>query len=327
MRRSASAATQRCTLRCTAARSPRSRRAASSVAAPRREVVAPPRASEPAAAWLVAGQVLTVAGAPLAGVAVAQRGARERVVTAADGRFALPCHGCAAIVVADAAWHTVLSGSPASDAQRERVVVVAPAATLTGVVRDREGRALRDARVELRLPADLRSRLPGLLDLSADEPARARSDADGVFALAASAAIAGATLRVQRDGFLPRELPLELLAGGATSTLAVVLDTLPAAAAALRGQVVDARGLPVVGARVGAGGVATITDARGEFALAAAQVRRQRRLSVAKPGLQPVSMLVAEGCGPVQVVLEAALGLAGVCVDAAGLPLVSAAEW
>lgn len=294
-------------------------------AAPQREAVGAALVNAASARWLVSGQVLTVDGVPLAGVAVAQRGwrQRERVVTAADGRFVLACQGCDALVVADPAWHTVLSGSPGPDAQRERVVVAAPSATISGVVRDRDGRALPDARVELQLPADLRSRLPGMLDLSADEAANARSGADGAFALTATAAIAGATLLVRRDGFVARELSLD----GATCAFDVVLDTLSVAAAALRGQVVDALGLPVAGARVGAGGVATVTDVRGEFALAAAQVRRQRRLSVAKPGLRPTSILVPEGGGPVRVELEAPLGLAGVCVDAAGAPLVGAKVW
>lgn len=275
----------------------------------------------------ITGRVFTVDAAPLGAVVVEQRGdpSGERATTAADGTFGLSVHALGGnVVVADPAWRTVLAGTTGGTTAGERVLVVGPALRVDGRVVDETGLPIEAARVRFVLPNDFRSRFAAVLDWSGNEEFAAVTTADGRFRLPDCARVGGATLAVHHDAFRPLEQSLD----GDPRDLLLVLRRPVADAATLRGQVVDERDLPVVGAFVAGGDTATVSDERGEFVLERTKVRSLRRLVASKRGMMPAAVDLATAGPYVLLRLRSTSAeLAGVVVDATGTPLANAKVW
>ena len=275
----------------------------------------------------VVGRVFTVEAVPLPGAAVEQRGdpSRRRTSTDADGRFVLSAALAGdAVIVADPAWRTVLSGTVNTAAQQERVLVVGPAMPASGRVVDASGLPIARARLWLTLPDDFRSRFPVVLDYSTDETFSTWAGDDGSFAMPDCARVRGSVLQVQHDAFVSRALPLDEV----SEAMLIVLQRRQPEPGLVRGQVVDERDLPVPGAYVAAGNDATITDERGEFLLERSKVNGLGRLAASKRGMMP-AFVVLDGA-PEYVKLRlrsASASIDGTVVAADGTPLAGAKVW
>jgi RNA polymerase sigma factor (sigma-70 family) len=221
-------------------------------------------------------------------------------------------------------WRTVMAALVGADSVTPALVVVGPAVDVAGSVRSADGAAVAAAEVRVVWPADLRSRLTDIADTSLEESLDTKSGADGGFTLAA-ARVRGAELLVVADGFLPHRqtLPSESVAG-----MRIVLESPTAKPGTIQGQVVDARGAALAGARVGLGGAMVRSDDRGNFlidddgkgATLAAAAAGHRRGAVARPAAGfPPFVLVALGGAP--------LAIRGQVVDATGAGVVGAKVW
>ena len=157
--------------------------------------------------------------------------------------------------------------------------------------------------------------------------ARARTDAEGAFALDAVAFVAGVALEGDVPGF--RRLHVEL-PDRDDLALRVVLESLAAEGESVAGVVRFADGAPAAGAWVSAGSDPTRAREDGSFVVATAPDARS--VLAVHAGWQPARAELAELDERERraVVLELgspALALAGVVVDGEGRPLERAQVW
>lgn len=189
-----------------------------------------------------------------------------QVRTAVDGAFVaeVTARGELQVHAADAAWQTVLQGVVRpGEAPPPVLVVVAPTVRLGGHVRAADTGAPLAADLRVVWPGDLRSRLSEIGDRAEESRLRGASGPDGAFSLVAGA-VRGAELLVVADGFRPHRLAIPRQHAAAID---VALERLAAAPGTLLGQVVDAAGRPVSGARVGLGKALARSDELGNFAI------------------------------------------------------------
>lgn len=296
---------------------------------------------EPAVpARLARGRVLDTRGNGLANVALVL-GAREdeqgragaRCTSGPGGWFELELDRAGeAIVAADPGWATVLAGVVRTLGETRPLVVVAPELALAGLVVDENGVPVGGAELAFELPPGFGNEWGLALDFARTVGWRARSAADGSFALAGVPTVAGSTLRASLGGFRPHREP----APGADTRSHVIVLARPARTDALvHGVVVDPSGAPVADARVAAQSESTLTGADGTFTLDLAQPGARPPLVAARRGYQPaVFEPETDGHGaplwPATLVLRLGApldALTGRVVDADGRPVVGARVW
>lgn len=247
----------------------------------------------------------------------------------ADGRFVL--HGpetdadARTIRVLDPAWETVLSGAPRRGQLGETLVVAAPRCTIAGRVAGPGGEVVAGATLRVLPPADLRTRLPTILDNVVDVRWQVRCDEHGDFEQLAYGFLPGCRLRVEATGWAPLEIqaPRE-----SRADLLLTLSPPTPAAGDLTGVVLDGTGAPVAGAIVAAGAEGVVTDDRGRFVLPEAADSEQVR-AVAR-GLRGTSTRRPETGWPSFVVLqcsEAPLSIRGRVVDPDGRAQAGVRVW
>lgn len=270
------------------------------------------------------GQVLDLCGDPVARVAVGDLACPEDRALAtsdADGEFALPeTLPADRLVVLDPRWVTVQSGRCGT--QAPCTIRVAPRIEVTGTVLDLAGRPVVGALLSIAMPADAGP----VHAVGAGRSWLSLSGADGAFAFAAAPALLGARLRTQHPGKQSedRELPARTTHG-----LVVRLEDAPPPTPVL-GTVFGPDGSPVADAAVRVGAAATVTDAKGTFALAVpASEPGDHELLAYAQGLSPTSVggwRLPDGRAgpPLTVLLEPPRWICGRVVDASGRPC---AEW
>ena len=272
----------------------------------------------------LSGRLLDVEGRPVHEAVVGFGDARA--TSGIDGTFAIECARDQAGVVRseDPRWRTVMHGVVGADDAVPGLVVVGAALDLAGTVRSGEGSAIEGAALRVLWPVDLRARLSTIADRSAEDSQGCRSDAASKFQLS-TAAVRGAELLVTADGFLPLRRPLP---ERSIADLQLVLERPVAKEGSIQGLVVDARGVPVGGARVGLGGTVQRTDERGAFLLvddgrgatlaAVATGHRRGVLARTNGGFPPFVTLTLGGVP---------MTIRGRVVDAAGKGVVGAKVW
>ncbi len=155
------------------------------------------------------------------------------------------------------------------DGERELTLVVAPRRVLRGFVVDAVSRAaLGD--VDLHVTMDLPPTAAFARDLSRCRPAewRAKSGAEGRFALAVAATLGGTQIHSALPGYEHDHRPI----GELEEDLLVELQP---SGALLSGQVVDARGEPAAGAAVLCGSAAAVADEQGRFTIDLTHVQEE----------------------------------------------------
>jgi RNA polymerase sigma factor (sigma-70 family) len=317
--------------------------------ATRREAAAPPTtiadAPTPNATPMLRGIVLSTNGAGIAGLDVVfTAGAKPDptvpaavvATSTADGTFTLPqppANGW--LGVQSAQWATVRRESCAVGAvDHEHVVLVAPSRDWAGVVVDARDQPVAGARVVVDVAPSLvpvravrgeSLALPG--DLAAVD-----TGADGRFTFRGVGWLAGARLVAHCPPLTAAtiELPAD-----SRQDLLLRLGATPDAAKVVHGIVVDARGAPLAGATVGAGGTAVRSAADGTFR-APWQWQRPGFVRAVLAGHGAATARLEVGAGrpgwsadnPLVVQLPAEpLVLRGRVLDADGNPVAGAQVW
>ena len=297
--------------------------------------------------WFVDSTGGPVATVDVVAIDAARAPTDARGTTDAAGRYALAATTAATrVVVDDAELTTVLAArAPRLDPGTVPILVVAPRLELRGNVVEASGMPVADATVQVRMPADLRGRIPGVLDFSIDETWRVRTDADGRFTLQTVPRVDGALLRVDATGFVRHEQPLP---HDDRSDLAITLTTPIEPGRHITGVVVDAADNPVEDAVVAFGVDTTRSGPAGQFtfdlqaeqtfnAVAArfAEIADDTLVAV-KPGYLPgmVRRPTADASPharwsePVRIVLGGLpLSIAGFVVNGDGEPVTGARVW
>jgi len=297
--------------------------------------VAPPDTASLAALQPSAvGVVVDLQARPLPFIAV-RNSAGTRATTDADGRFELFGSDSGSTIAVDApGWATVF-GAPDRRGVRERIVVAAPAVALGGRVVESDGRPIERARVAVQWPAALRGSLPFVLDDSNAVESETFTDAQGGFALAPVAAVPLAVLRVARDGFSTRDVPLP---PGGDIAMVVTLSRPTRSERMLAGVVVDARGVPAADALVWLGAHTARSGADGTFALdlgSGDPPRAGCELFALRPGTLPARLRAAAGADgsarwPDPLVLQLGgptLSIAGTVRASDGAPQPNVRVW
>jgi len=290
----------------------------------------------------VTGRVVDLSGRGISGALVrfdvdrwfASRGVGSPVaVTDPDGAFQLRGVGRTGLIrAAIDGMVTVSAGRVGAESfGAEVAIVVAPVAMLEGVVVDADGAGLGAAWVEVVPPAG------GLVEGRGSAPLafEVETASDGRFELRAPS-LAGARLRVSRDGFATANVELDG-ADGAGRTIALERIT-PASGLRIEGVVRGPNGAPIADARVAGGGRIVTTTADGTFALAADGVDELTAfapdagsgLGAARYAPPTRSDEPGEPAWPerVELVLEPApRALAGRVVDRRGAPLAGVRVW
>lgn len=293
---------------------------------------APVEPVAPRPAVVVRGRVVDCEGLARGGVRIGLP-ASEGVRADADGRFELPVESEGGRLVAlEPELATVLPGA-CRVGPVEPLVVVAPRLAVAGVVVDEGGRPLRDARVELILPAGFGARFETQLDATVQDLPSVRTDADGRFALDPFPHVAGARLETTLEGRIQDVRPAPDVSN---PDLRIVLARARVATGTLRGVVLDASGRPVPEAHVAVGPVSAVSDAGGEFQLEPAAWSASAPIVAVKEGHLPGRLERAfDATGrplPWPDWVELHLGesprtLAGRVVDGDGEPVEGARVW
>jgi len=158
------------------------------------------------------------------------------------------------------------------------ILVVAPAITLGGTVRDDTGGAVAGARVRVLIEDGLRAGLTKELATLTDER--------GVFEMRSIPGVKGMDLEVKRKGFRRhrRSLP-----AASDLDLGITLIAQPSRFGVVRGRVVDEGEEPIPDAWVGLGDAVAGTDHAGEFELHVND-EGNRMLRAVAGGCRPVSL-------------------------------------
>jgi len=287
------------------------------------------------AARTVRGRVLDATGSPLSGIALAlsSEGSKATCTSASNGWFEIPLDGRSdTILCADPRYATVLAGSARVRESTQPTVVVARRIDLAGTVVDGVRAPLAEASIELSLPAGFGAAWGVALDYSVPQRWRARSGADGRFALAAIPAVEGARVTAALAGFAPRAVPAP---PASTTALEIVLAHPSESSGLVRGVVLDPSGARAEGARVSAGAEIARTNAQGEFTLDVRTEGTRERLFALKSGLLPATFEPAKDSAgkftwPSEIVMQlgAPAGkVDGRVIDADGAPVEGAKVW
>jgi RNA polymerase sigma factor (sigma-70 family) len=293
------------------------------------------------------GRVLGPDGNGLAGVLVGfaprVQDAPEPVVSGTDGVFELPdLRG--EVQSRDERFATVLISCldpERAGPEDERVVVVAPAVTLGGSVRDGEGRPRATAHVNLEIPLSFRGRFREILDDSREGGVYVETDAEGRFLFTRAPGLGCARLvawagHESASVSVPEhdDLDLELVLSAA--------DAPPPGPDALRivGEVHHWTGASAPGALVSLAGVNTRTDAQGLFELFVPPAsdhdpERARQLVAVARGEQAAILRPEHDASGAEVwpsfaslcLGQAPLSIAGRLLGTDGAPLAGAPVW
>ena len=218
----------------------------------------------------VHGRVLDPTGAPLAGVPIVSDDAPRRALAESNGagRFSasLAVVGRSATLQAMAGRYATVRGCvvEARTADREQILVAAPAIDLGGRVVDEAGQGLAGARVSVGLTSDLLRAFPLPLDRSTRTSYSMETDEAGGFRLERVPAVPGAMLRAALTGYACEPVPEPNV-----SRLDFVLEMRADSGRALEveGVVRLPDGTPAAGAAVRYGYERDTTDEAGHFAL------------------------------------------------------------
>ena len=297
---------------------------------PHGSAVVPPRVLR-----AVRGRVLDADARPVADVPLVWRGGEpvvdssgSPVHTYASGVFEIDhVDTSGTLEVVHAGLVTVLFGSVDPASTIEPVIVVAPAGPFEGRVIDEAGVPIDDALLRLSPPSGFDSRFPMALEGSERRSWIARSDDRGRFRIAAGPIIDGSNLRASAEGFEPSVVQVPL---GASSSLDVVLARHPVLEGVLRGEVLDAFGRRVEGARVSMGAFSTVSDANGQFGIDPALSASATRMIAVKEGSLPGVADRPDDGWPGYVVLElgaAPLSISGRVLGGDGEPRAGVEVW
>jgi len=244
---------------------------------------APSPRAEPAPSLVVRGRVVDCEGLARGGARIGLRGT-DGVPADAQGRFALAVEAEGGELVAlEPELATVLPGA-CRVGPVEPVVVVARRLAVAGTVVDERGQPLRDARVELALPAGFGARFEVSLDATVQDLPYVRTGADGTFVLDPFPYVPGARLTTTLEGRIQDVRPTPDVSN---PDLRIVLARARVEESTLRGVVLDPRGRPVSDAHVAVGPVAAVTDGTGEFQLAPATWNTTAPIVAVAPGHLP----------------------------------------
>ncbi len=311
------------------------------------------------------GRVVDTAGRPVAAVSVGIRSTRSfnpsdvrfyagdplpvvpvgdtlaTAVSGTDGRFVfltLPpalseMSGYLLEAESDDFAAVMLSYAYAAAPETEYVVVVAPRIDLRGFVRDTGGRALGGATVTFEVPEEVFSSLRTRISGAALPRFETTSDEDGSYRLERLPRLPVAMIRARQDGHADavRPVPDD---GSGYADLELLLA--PLGGDALRGIVVDARGVPVENANVTLGRDIARTDPDGRFRLPLHGVESAHVVTAAALGYLPAEFVVARppqgqrAAWPADVTLfleGSPLSISGQVVDETGKPLPDAELW
>ncbi|MFN0008983.1 MAG: hypothetical protein ACKVXR_13860, partial [Planctomycetota bacterium] len=301
--------------------------------------------ADSAAPAILRGRVLDDRGAPVSGIAVAASGGKAAksspsATSGTDGRFEMPFPEAERLVSTDDRFVTVLAGvCPNTPREGEIVVVIAPRVEVSGRVVGEEGYPLPGARIEIEMPADLRTRFQTVLDRSANLSWSATADESGAFAFPGAPRVEGAILRAASDGYVGFSGALAEHSGAG---IVLTLARPRSEDGLLKGQVVDAGGSPVGDAYVAFGIDTTRTEDDGRFAFklvdpqsfAARFGAPARELTAVKKGFLPARyeppLVEGELSWPAHVVLrlgETPLAIEGRVVDDDGEAFLGASVW
>lgn len=211
----------------------------------------------------------------------------------------------------------------------EPILVVVPSVSLAGQVHDEQGRPLPSASVSISLPQDLRTRFSRVLEHSSTATWAVKTESSGQFELTDAGYVAGSTLRITLQGFLPFS---QELSANSDMAIAVTLRKPSAVDGAIVGQVVDAAGNPVADAKVSLGSAESRSDAEGRFQLALADAGKADEMQAIKRGYLPASkQLDREQEGNAEFVYlsmgDEPLHIRGRVLDANGEPIAGAKVW
>lgn len=279
----------------------------------------------------IEGQVFSADGAAIGGIAVAQEGGAQRVLSANGGWFAFDTFDEAGrIESVDERWLTVAAGEFSASSSVTPIVIVAESIALAGEVLDAGGHELAGARVSLLRPLDFDSRFAVDLHSAHELGFAASSDERGRFEFARAPSMVGARLRVVLDGFEPFETAAPTQD---TRNLSIVLARPRVASSGrLSGVVLTPEREPARKARVSIGLTAALCDDEGRFELDLSRAVTTDELRAVKEGFLPALMQRPyEPRGDtgwpshVELVLPGrALALAGVVVDHENEPIAGA---
>lgn len=292
---------------------------------------------------MLRGRVLDDRAAPVSGIRVAANDGKssESATSGTDGRFemAFPKDG-GRLVTTDGRYVTVLAGMCGREPREgEIVVVVAPRVEVSGRVVGEEGYPLPNARLEIDVPFDLRTRFQTVLDRSAEVSWAVTADEQGAFAIEGAPRVEGAILRASSEGYVSFSGPLAEHTGAG---LVLTLARPRSEDGLLRGQVVDAGGSPVGNAHVAFGIDVTRTEEDGRFTFKLVDPKSfavrfdapARELTAVKKGYLPARyeppLVEGELSWPAHVVLrlgETPLAIEGRVVDDDGEAFPGASVW
>jgi RNA polymerase sigma factor (sigma-70 family) len=242
------------------------------------------------AAWTVRLRVLDAEGLPMSGIEVAGEGSTEVLGTSGSGGWCVFTTRAEQLELgaADPRWVTIHEGSAQRESSLDPVLVLAPAITLAGFVRDEPGRPLSGASVRFELPRGFRTRFTEVLEAGRALGWRASSDAEGRFVFERVPAVAGCTLSAVLAGYEHDEIQAP---ESAARDLELVLfrPKLPLEGV-LRGEVLAPDGARVPGARVGLGLASVVSDEQGRFELALARAVTADQLTAVKAGFLPARL-------------------------------------
>ncbi len=188
-------------------------------------LAAPQPDAEPARALRITGRVVDFAGVPIAGVPIVQRHPfleAGPLASDTDGTFSLLVEQARGELEARSDAWILLGGERllTDDKKDGYLLVLAPRATWTGVVRNGRGEPLGDALITVRAPGNALVRF-GLSNTPLEhESQRAWSDLQGAFRVGPAPDIAGTTLEVTLAGYATTTVEL---GGDPSMPLAIVL--------------------------------------------------------------------------------------------------------
>ncbi len=312
-------------------------------AAPTTAVPATPPDVEPdaaAALRTLRGRVVDPEGRSLAAMPVTFRthdGETTRGLSDARGVFELSAPRAAGRVRTDDPlfedlFELALRAKDGAEREDELLLVAARHRALAGVVVDEFGAPMRGVGVALELPPGFSARFDAVFDTADDGEWRAETDEDGRFELDRVPAVLDAAVVARLDGYAPGSVMPPL---GPALDLELVLRRPGSNAATVEGRVVDAARVPVEGALVSLGALATTTAADGTFVLDRAKAFDSFELVAGCAGHLPARMRAwPDASGDpvwpdrVELVLgDTPLELSGRVVDASGAPLAGLHVW
>jgi RNA polymerase sigma factor (sigma-70 family) len=228
----------------------------------------------------VAGRVVDLEANPVADLPLfAPSGGDPLATSGKDGTFELAEAALPLVLTARAdGWCTLVRAQFLRDDPREGVIVVAPSAPLAARVIDESGAAVVGARLELRCAEQAFARIPWPLPLAAELLGTAHSDALGLARFDELARGHGLFLRVEADGFAPRELATEELGTRQLLTLRALRPEEWVA-----GTVYYQNGMPAAHAEVRLGLATGTADEFGRFRLPLRGVENDSSLVATDP--------------------------------------------